>query len=219
MKIDISKYKVFFFDFDGVLADTVNIKTQAFGELFREYGREVSAKVMEHHRNNGGVSRYEKIRHYYRHLLKKPMNAVIMKKLDKGYSELVFRKVVRAAAIKGAESFVKALNRKKRTCFVISATPHKEIRRIVRARGLTSFFRDTVGSPKNKVDNLKWLLRKYKVNPKEAVYFGDAKSDYEAAKQQGVDFIGVVGPGAGELKGLKGLTKIENFLVRNIMRE
>jgi len=211
MKPDISKYKAFFFDFDGVIADTVNIKTQAFGELFREHGRDISAKVMEHHRNNGGVSRYEKFRHYYKYLLKKPINAALINKLDKGYSRLVFSQVVKAAAIKGAEKFISGLKRQGKDSFVISATPQQEIRKIVRARRLAHFFRDTVGSPRNKTENLRRLLKKYRIDPKEAVYFGDAKSDYEAAKDAGVDFVGVVNAKSRELRHRHLTCSIKNF--------
>jgi len=141
MKLDISKYKAFFFDFDGVIADTVDIKAEAFGELFKKHGEEVSAKVMDHHRNNGGVSRYEKFRHYYKFLLKKPIDKDIIRRLDKKYSRLVFAKVIGASYIKGVEGFIKELNRKGRACFVISATPQKEIRRIVKERGLKRFLK------------------------------------------------------------------------------
>ena len=56
---------VFVFDFDGVLADSVNIKTLAFYELYKEYGDSISSKVVEHHEANGGVSRFEKIKLYH----------------------------------------------------------------------------------------------------------------------------------------------------------
>ena len=35
----------FVFDFDGVLADSLEIKTWAFGEIYKEYGDEIVEKV------------------------------------------------------------------------------------------------------------------------------------------------------------------------------
>ena len=61
---------VFVFDFDGVLADSVNIKTLAFYELYKEYGGSISSKVVEHHEANGGMSRFDKFK-YYHHKHKK----------------------------------------------------------------------------------------------------------------------------------------------------
>lgn len=194
-----------------MITDTVDIKTEAFGELFKKYGKVVSEKVMEHHRNNGGVSRYEKFRHYYKYLLKKTIDKDIIRRLDKKYFRLVFTKVIGASYIKVVEEFIKELNRKGKGCFVISATPQKEIRRIVKERGLKRFFKDTVGSPKNKTVNLKGLLKKYRVNPNEAVYFGYAKSDYEAAHNNHTDFIAIVNNRISELAKIRNILMIKNF--------
>jgi len=49
MKIFDSEYKALFFDFDGVLADSVEVKTDAFSKLFEKFGPEIQAKVVEHH--------------------------------------------------------------------------------------------------------------------------------------------------------------------------
>ena len=46
------------FDFDGVLADSVEVKTRAFAKLFQSYGPEIEDRVVKYHRNNGGMSRY-----------------------------------------------------------------------------------------------------------------------------------------------------------------
>ncbi len=211
MKLDISKYKAFFFDFDGVIVDSLDIKTQAFGDLFKKYGKEIAEEVMKHHRNNGGVSRYEKFRHYYKYLLNKPINKVIVNRLDKEYSALVVKKVINAPYVKGVENFLKKLNQKKKLCFVISATPQKEIRQIVRKRKLQCFFKDVVGSPKDKANNLRGLLRKYRIKPAEAVYFGDAKSDYEAAKASKIVFIVIVQDKGSELQGLSSIPKLKDF--------
>ena len=43
-----------FFDFDGVLADSVEVKTRAFYRLYEGHGPEVAAQVAAHHRANGG---------------------------------------------------------------------------------------------------------------------------------------------------------------------
>ena len=52
------------FDFDGVIAESVQVKTNAFAELYGPFGNDVVQKVISHHEANGGVSRYEKIKYY-----------------------------------------------------------------------------------------------------------------------------------------------------------
>ena len=59
------------FDFDGVICESVDIKTDAFYEMYLPYGEEVALKVKEHHIANGGMSRYDKFRHYEKVFLDK----------------------------------------------------------------------------------------------------------------------------------------------------
>ena len=61
IKVLIDSKKLLIFDFDGVIADSVDIKTEAFGELYSEFGEKIVKEVKLYHENNGGVSRYEKI--------------------------------------------------------------------------------------------------------------------------------------------------------------
>lgn len=211
MKIDLDRYKSFFFDFDGVIADSLDIKTQAFGELFSKYGKDISKKVMDYHRNNGGVSRYEKFKYYYGNFLNKKINPKIISRLDKDYSKLVVNKVIAATYVKGALQFIRTLNKAKKGCFVISGTPQKEIRNILKQKKIDGLFVEAVGSPASKIDNLKSLLRKYNINPVRGIFFGDAKSDYEAAKNNSIDFVGIVNDKSKELSKLKLKLKLRNL--------
>lgn len=58
--LDFKKAKVVFWDFDGVIKESVEIKTIAFIGLFEEFGSEVYNRVREHHIANGGMSRLKK---------------------------------------------------------------------------------------------------------------------------------------------------------------
>ena len=42
-----------------------------------------------------------------------------------------------------------------------------------------------------KSKNLQYLIRKYNIEISKSVFFGDAKSDYEAAKDNGIEFVGI----------------------------
>ena len=45
----IQDSEVIFWDFDGVIKDSVSVKAEAFKILFSEYGREIVQKVVNHH--------------------------------------------------------------------------------------------------------------------------------------------------------------------------
>ena len=62
----LPRYAVLFWDFDGVIKESVEVKGLAFARLFAPFGREFAARVRAHHEQHGGVSRYEKLRLYLR---------------------------------------------------------------------------------------------------------------------------------------------------------
>ena len=59
----------------------------------------------------------------------------------------------------------------------------------MRKRGLGGFFNKIYGSPLKKYDVVRMIINDEEVNPKEAVYIGDAISDYKAARDNLVGFV------------------------------
>ncbi|ODS33769.1 MAG: hypothetical protein SCARUB_01126 [Candidatus Scalindua rubra] len=51
----------------------------------------------------------------------------------------------------------------------------------------------------------------YGIENKKAIYFGDATNDYEAAKDNKIDFVGVVNEKSKELRGLFEVMTIKDF--------
>ena len=64
-------YKVIIYDYDGVICDSLDVKTKAFKELYSQYGPKIQKLVEKYHLENGGVSRFEKFKYYETKLLKK----------------------------------------------------------------------------------------------------------------------------------------------------
>jgi beta-phosphoglucomutase-like phosphatase (HAD superfamily) len=184
-------YEAFFFDFDGVLADSVEVKTRAFAKLFEPHGPEVVRKVIDHHRRHGGMTRVEKFRHYHSKYLDRNLNDEEMANLCRRFSELVVDEVVAAPEIQGAGEFLTKWY-KRLSCFVISATPEEEMREIVQRRGMAGYFREVLGAPADKEQNLRSLLDKYGLSPSKCCFFGDATSDYQAARACGTNFIAIL---------------------------
>ena len=65
----VSKYSALIFDFDGVILDSVSIKTEAFAELYLQYGKIIQNKVVQYHLKHGGISRYNKIKYFHSEFL------------------------------------------------------------------------------------------------------------------------------------------------------
>jgi len=55
-----------FFDFDGVILESVDIKGWAFGKLFEKQHPEHVDEIVAFHHANNGMSRFEKFRNFYK---------------------------------------------------------------------------------------------------------------------------------------------------------
>ena len=49
----LSEFDVIFWDFDGVVKESVQVKAEAYAALFHTYGIEMQQKVREHHLQHG----------------------------------------------------------------------------------------------------------------------------------------------------------------------
>ena len=208
------------FDFDGVLAESIDVKTRAYALLFRDEGEEVVRKVIDFHLKNGGVSRFEKIKFFYKDILHRPLSDKLFQKLCDQYSRLVVDKVVVAPWVDGARDFL-THNKKKFILAIVSGTPEDELKNIIQRRGMNHFFNSVKGSPKSKVTLLSEVMDEHKLKPKNVVFIGDAKTDWLAARETGVHFLwrcvstetptpfGYVGPRLSSLRKLE--TDIENL--------
>jgi phosphoglycolate phosphatase-like HAD superfamily hydrolase len=184
-------YKAVFFDWDGVITDSVNVKTKAFAELYREYGADIEQKVVEYHLQHGGLSRFEKIKYFHRAYLNKNISEVELNELAAKFSGLVFNAVVNAEFIPGAVETITREFGKGTLLFVVSGTPTDEIRKIAEMRNLSRYFSEVVGSPTSKADIISRLMDEYSLESTECLMIGDALEDYRAARDNKIDFIGI----------------------------
>jgi phosphoglycolate phosphatase-like HAD superfamily hydrolase len=172
--------KNIFFDFDGVIAESVSAKTDAFREMYLPYGKDIAAKVVEYHKSHGGVSRYEKFKYFHKEFLNE---VIVQKKVDElaiHFSNIVLDKVINSLEVPGANYFIEKYH-KKFQFWVITGTPTKEIELIAEKRKLTNFFNGLHGSPNNKRYWTENLIKKYNLKRDEIIFLGDATTDMDAA--------------------------------------
>ena len=187
----IHNYDYLFFDFDGVILDSLDIKTEAFRELYKPYGDDVVSKVVEHHKANGGMSRFEKFKLYHRNFLGITLSDKEINNFAESFANIVYDKVMKAPFIKGAQEYLALCSKRNKHCFCVSGTPEEEIKKVVQERGLTHYFKDIKGSPKNKTDNVRDVIKTYHIDTKRALFFGDAINDLKAAQANNIAFIGI----------------------------
>lgn len=193
MQQDVPDFQIknmFIFDFDGVLVDSVDVKTKAFIEIYKAYGSEIVDKIVLHHTQNGGMNRFDKFKYYHKEFLGLPINSDTIGSLSDKFSSIVVEKILRSDEIKGAIDCLDFCMQNGIICAIDSATPENELNYIVLRKGWKKYFKYILGSPNTKSKNIKKILNS-KVDPKKTLFFGDSMSDYLAAKENKIDFIGI----------------------------
>ena len=89
-KINIDSLQAIFFDFDGVLCECMDVKTEAFAQLFEPFGEDVVKRVVNHHIKHGGISRYKKIEYYYKEFLGQDISQVKVNEIAQNFSDSVW---------------------------------------------------------------------------------------------------------------------------------
>jgi phosphoglycolate phosphatase-like HAD superfamily hydrolase len=172
--------KNIFFDFDGVITESVSAKTDAFEEMYLPYGEEIAAKVVEYHKLHGGVSRYEKFKYFHKEFLNEIIDENKVNELANQFSNIVLDKVINSDEVLGANYFIEKYHTKFQF-WVITGTPTTEIELIAEKRKLTDFFIGLHGSPNNKRYWTENLIKKYNLKRDEIIFLGDATTDMDAA--------------------------------------
>lgn len=195
MRTVAPSWQAVFFDFDGVIANSTEVKTRAFAVLFAPYGPTVQAAVVRYHLDNGGMPRHQKIRHCFETLVGRPLDEVALQRMGQAFSNLVLDEVVAAPYVAGALATLQHLQQAGVPAFVVSGTPEDEMRLIVERKGLQPFFVEVLGSPRAKTEIIENVLGRYGYLPERCLFIGDALADYRAARNTGLRFLGIVPEG------------------------
>ena len=183
----MNKIEAIILDFDGVILESVNVKGWAFGKLFEDYPDHVN-DIIDFHYENGGMSRFDKFRYIYKSILQKPLPSIEFERLCKNFSLLVYKRVVESDFVPGAFEFIKKYS-VKLSLFIISGTPHDEIAKIVKEKGLDSYFIGVFGSPVSKSAWTRKILEKENLDCRKVLFVGDSMSDYQAAIENCLVFV------------------------------
>ena len=205
-------------DFDGVILDSVDIKTRAFAELFKDHPAHIN-EIIRLHIANGGMSRFDKFRIIYREMLQEVLPEAHLNELGRRFSEIVYDEVLKCPFIPGAYEFLNKYY-KKHLLFIVSGTPQEEIERIIVDRKLERYFAGVFGSPEDKATLTLNILSKYDMKPAAFVSVGDSINDYEGAVKAGVRFIGKISKQQNPFDGItvdglvNDLFELEKYLLK-----
>jgi phosphoglycolate phosphatase-like HAD superfamily hydrolase len=179
--------RIVFWDFDGVIKDSVEVKSEGFERLFLPYGKELAAKVRRHHEANGGMTRYAKIP-LYLEWAGEAVTPAAIEDFCTRFSQQVLQAVIDSEWVPGVREYLHAHSA--RQCFVLlTATPQVEIETIVGAIGIAACFAEVCGAPRKKSQAMADSLHSRAAAARDALMIGDSEADLHAAEANGVAFL------------------------------
>jgi beta-phosphoglucomutase-like phosphatase (HAD superfamily) len=190
--INIDDYDVFIFDCDGVILDSNKLKSEAFQRALTSEDKSDVEILIQYHKDNGGISRYEKFNYFYTEICPSLQKDLKVKQALESFAEIVSEEMLSVDLIPGILNFLKKISFLNKKIFVNSGSDETELNDIFRSRNLASYFEKIFGSPSNKIQNIERISHFNKIDDR-AIFFGDSISDHNAAKGFGMEFVFISG--------------------------
>ena len=188
--LDDFMIKTILWDFDGVILNSMKIKGDGFKELFKDYDIKKIKLIEEYHYENGGVSRFEKIKYFYTEIIKKNINEDKVLKLAGRFANIIEKKIYdKNNLIEETVFFIKE-NYKNYSFHIVSGAEHGELNSICDSFKLTKYFKTINGSPRKKDVLVENVINTYNYKKEEVILIGDAMTDYNASIINNIEFYG-----------------------------
>jgi len=169
------------FDFDGVIVDSNKIKFDTFYEIWPS---QLNKNIISNSIQQGG-NRVNIISRIYNSADIFSNSNHSTKSYIDAYSDSVHKKIIKLGVSKGILHFLKAT---KKTLFINSATPQKELINLCSDLKIDKYFAGIFGTPKSKKENFNFIFENKQIKAHQVVFFGDMKSDKEVAQALKIEF-------------------------------
>ncbi len=177
-------------DCDGVILDSMAIKTEAMRRVGEAFGPELRDRLVLFQQIEGGISRYEKFDWLWREAYGQPISRQDMLRLE---HELVAHMEAALAECPLVPGTLEVLHswHGKLPIYVCSGAPHAELNELLTKRGLGGYFTGICGYPPAKTPLLQQILTQSGANPATSLMVGDTITDSRAAQECGTLFFGI----------------------------
>jgi len=187
MAIKVESFSLVFWDFDGTIKDSVDVKTNAFEQLFQPFGSALTERVRAHHEAYGGVSRFKKIPLYLEWAGESFNDNQVEVYCDR-FSELVMQGVIDSPWVAGVQEYL-SKQYEQQYFVLVTATPQEEIQFIIDKLEVAHYFREVYGAPQNKSESIASVMKRLGVQQNMILMIGDTESDLSAAQGNNISFL------------------------------
>jgi phosphoglycolate phosphatase-like HAD superfamily hydrolase len=178
------------FDFDGVILDSMPVRSFGFRRIFQQFDKDLVEKLLEFHNLNGGLSRYVKIKYFYEELLKRHITDDEVRVLAEEFSIIMREELIDKKYL--IKETVELITNKyeKYNFHIVSGSDEKELKFLCKKLELGKYFKSIHGSPTNKNELVKNVLGINNYINDESILIGDSINDFEAAEINNIRFYG-----------------------------
>lgn len=199
--------EVILWDFDGVILDSMPVREKGFREVLSPYTREQVERLLDYHNKNGGLSRYVKFRYFLEEILQEEPKEEKVARMAKDFSAIMRKELTaKNNLIPEVLDFIET-GHTNFEMHIVSGSDGEELRFLASRLGISRFFKTIQGSPTPKISLVRDILKEQAYELKKVCLIGDSINDYEAARENQIDFFGYNNP---FLKS-QGLNYIESF--------
>lgn len=177
-------------DCDGVILDSMDVKTEAMRRTGEPYGPELCDRLVLFQRLEGGISRFEKFSWLYREAHGRDISEPELQAMSATYLQHLDDALSHCTLVPGVELVLEAWSNRV-PIYVCSGAPQAELVEVLTARGLAKYFTAICGYPPSKTPLLQRIVREAKADPQRTVMVGDTVTDSRAAAETGTLFYGI----------------------------
>ena len=186
----LDEFSVILWDFDGVIIDSNEIRTKGFIDIFESFNEEDILKLVDFHKNNGGLSRYFKINFFFKNILGIDISEDEILIYANNYKKYVLSNLMDTNFLIADSLNYIQQNYKKKDMHIVSASDENELRELCDFYDISKYFISLKGSPVNKSDNISSLIINQGYSRNQITYIGDSINDFESAKLNQINFFG-----------------------------
>jgi phosphoglycolate phosphatase-like HAD superfamily hydrolase len=207
MKKNLLRHNVFFWDFDGVIIDSDQVRKKAFEDALSEYEDIKVKKLIEFHNKNGGLSRYIKLDYFFDKILKKTVSQNHLSELLSRYGEYCSNQLINNKYLFNETiNFIKQYSKSK-IFYIASGSDNVELNFLCKKLNIQKYFSSINGSPESKKDIVKRIINKHNYDLEKTCLIGNSVNDYEAAHHNKINFFGYNNTLLADIKGTNYIEK------------
>jgi phosphoglycolate phosphatase len=177
----LSEKKLIIFDFDGTIADTVEVFVQVNNDNYKDYGTKfVSQEDVEALKKMGDRQALKFL----------GINMLEFILITRKFFNQIHAFMHTAPIYKDMKEVLSSVHHNGKLTAIVSRNSVANIKSFLKANKIehiSAIYAETIILRKHKI--IRQLLKRHKLTSEQAVFIGDRISDYVAAKKAGIDFI------------------------------